>query len=176
MNLRNIQNKRGFLLGEETIKIIIGLIVIILLVVFLANLYYSKVKEEKQKQAFSSLNGSNLIQGQINLINMGGQPAAGGIRIEVPVGWHIFAFTGNEIKPNVCVGENCLCICSEVVGFNLIDWTNKRERQAGECDEDGACLVVRNLIGNYKDSIEIESGGTQIVFKSDANSISVTKI
>jgi len=173
MNLRNIQNKRGFLLGEETIKIIIGLIVIILLVVFLANLYYNKVKEEKQKQAFASISEPTKIKEKINLI-AGGNFGPHEVNIIAPVGWYIFTFTGNEIRPNACAGENCLCICSKVYDIWFVD---DRERQTEECDESGACLAITDLIGIDNNPIEIlKKGGVLIVFKKETSGISISKI
>ena len=49
------KNKKGFLLAEETLKIILALICIVFLVYFLVYLYFSNVDSKKLEQAKSSL-------------------------------------------------------------------------------------------------------------------------
>ena len=45
------KSRKAFLLGEETLKIVVALICIVVLIYFLAMLYYAKVDGEKLAQA-----------------------------------------------------------------------------------------------------------------------------
>ncbi|MDO8528873.1 MAG: hypothetical protein Q7S06_03205 [Nanoarchaeota archaeon] len=97
-------NKRGFLLGEETVKIIIAVICLVVLVYFLVSLYISNQNKEL-KLAKASL------EHLITDIN------AGRVETEIynPKGWGIASFsTKDEKKPKICLNKdwnNCLCIC-----------------------------------------------------------------
>lgn len=154
-------NKHGFLLGEETLKIIVALICIVLLIYFLTSLYYSKVNENKLKEAEATLKESQ--SGSIKVViervrnsqgNLGGDSEE--LLIHNPSGWYLFAFTEEE-TPNSCAGKNCLCICDKLSSLNF--W----EEQAKKCDEDGTCLVVEDL-GGF-DKIKIDAGTNLLVKK-----------
>lgn len=157
-------NKKGFLLAEQTIKIVIALIAIVLLVFLLVNLYYSRVRAENQAAAINSLTGQNKIE---DYINQGGTVEPLGILR--PKGWYLLSFTG-EIKPNSCLGQNCLCICYNVASFHLIKsfYTDEIERQIEECDANGACLIVENLIDR---ELEIKIPVNISIKKQDNNII-----
>ena len=146
-------NKRGFLLAEETLKIIIAVIAIAFLIYFLVSIYFAKVNGDKLVQAASLLTESdesfkiifnNLSEGETKTRDI----------IE-PKGWELFGFADSELKPNSCAGENCLCICDGVIwdGFNS-------DRQQKGCDEKGVCLIESEL-GNF-DNVKI-TGKLQII-------------
>ena len=142
-----MKNKKGMLLAEETLKMVIAVIVIIFLVYFLVNLYFANLDEEKQKQAEATLDRiSEIVEsssdGEVMAIN--------------PKGWYLFPFT-EEIKPNSCTGKSCLCICDNVV--NVFD------RQVKECSDNGGCLIVQNL--QTFEEIEIEIGTNLRIKKID---------
>jgi len=50
-----MKNKKGFLLGEETLKIVLAVISIGFLIYFLGALYYNSVKDEKLELAKESV-------------------------------------------------------------------------------------------------------------------------
>ena len=125
-----MKNKRGFLLAEETLKILIAVISIGFLIYFLTALYFAKINEQEKRQAEATLERISLIIQGANQIEQ--------IHDPTPEGWTLFSFIGEAVKPNSCVGENCLCICDPVI----INFAN---RQIKECDEDGFCKVVKNL-------------------------------
>ena len=181
MKLRKItEDKKGFLLGEETVKIIISLIAILILISLLVNLYFNKQKAEKQKQAISAIEGQNQIKSTVKDISLG-QINERTLNIPAPKGWYLFSFTGNDIKPNECRGKNCLCICSNVWKYNYNSlWTSERERQASECDENGACLVVDKpdflKLKDYSPEQEIEILGTNVLFKKQGETIEFSEI
>ena len=109
-----MKNKKGFLLGEETVKIVISLIVLVFLVILLFKLY-NGVQDNKLEQAKSSLN--YLIE-QIN---------AEGVEEVViynPEGWWITVW--HDPNPDLCSKwDSCLCICD---GNSI-----------GDCDKKGVC-------------------------------------
>ncbi len=164
------KNKKGFLLGEETIKIIIALICIVFLVYLLVSLYYSRVHEEKLRQAQSTLNGdgSSSIKTIISRVTNGQGNIDGNsesLLIHNPKGWTIFSYAGNTAKPNSCKGKSCACICDEINSLSLkaISYT-KEERQVLECDENGACLNIESL--RSFPNIKI-SESTSLLIKND---------
>ena len=170
-----IKRRKGFLLAEQTVKIIIALIAIIVLVFLLVSLYYNKVNAEKQRQAVYSLTGPNKLEDFISTVDSG-EKEFNEVTLEEPLGWYLLFFTGGEIKPNACGGDNCVCICSNVASFNLLDpFSSEKERQIEECDTNGACLIVSSL----KDYMEIEqfevTKGVEILIKREGEKIGISK-
>ena len=149
-----MRNKRGFLLAEESLKIVIALISIGFLIYLLAALYVNNANSQKLKQADEILSKSDhSINSIIGLLNEGNSEV---INLENPKGWLLFGFTGDE-KPNSCTAS-CACICDgALIG-----------KQASKCENDGVCINVENL--KAFDRIEIKSpqqGLTQIVVKKE---------
>ena len=146
------KNKKGFLLTEETLKVVVAVIGLIILVYFLVSLFYSGNTQEKTKQALSSVGE---ISNAVNSLSSGQKS----VEVLQPQKWTMFSFVGEDKKPNSCFGENCLCICNKVnvdTLFGLLE-----SRQLNECAETGACLVVNNL--EKFEQIDIQS------FKSTTN-------
>jgi hypothetical protein len=169
-----MKNKRGFLLGEETLKIIVAVICIILLVGLLVALYYSQINSAKTKQAQATLtNSSESIASVIERVELG-QGLNGSSETKLihnPSGWYLSSYTGNSQKPNSCAGENCLCICDKVFVdtlFGIMD-----SRQLKECDKNGACLIVSDL-KDKEISIKINPG-TGLLIKKQDNFIEVSE-
>lgn len=127
-----IKNKRGFLLGEETLKIIIAVICIMFLIYFLVAIYFSNATQKKKVEAENSLDRISQIIGN---------PALNQETYEIPnpSGWYLFSFIGQ--KPNSCI-DNCICICDKV--YN-IPFRNNLEAQFKECDKNGKCIQVSNI-------------------------------
>lgn len=163
-----IKNKNGILLAEETIKIVIALICIVFLIYLLVTLYSTKVGDAKLLQAKATLKDSNTssIKTSIEKVKAG-QGNLGNseeLLIHNPNGWYLFSFVKNDLKPNECLGENCICICSNVWQVSGVFWKSEQQRQAEECDSKGACLIVKDLI-RFKE-IEI-SPATPLIIKND---------
>jgi hypothetical protein len=99
-----MKNKRGFLLGEETVKIIIAVICLVVLVYFLVSLYLAN-KDKDLELAKASL--EHLVAD----INSG--------KTETEIynpqkNWFIGSYPRGEIMPELCLNkdwEKCLCIC-----------------------------------------------------------------
>ena len=119
-----IKNKRGFLLGEETVKLIIAVISILFLILFIIFLYNNFTKSKELDEAKSSL---DYLTEQIK---------SGSSTAELfnPKEWAIVSFSLEEGNlPDKCskVGwESCLCICNPAKG-------NINSRLA--CNLEGTC-------------------------------------
>ena len=156
--------KNGNLLPEETLKIIIAVIGIGFLIFLLTSLYFSLAGTQSAKYAEASLN--NLILKEVQRVDGGGEYNPPGIFIPNPSGWSIFSFTGENKKPNFCSGENCICICKNI----MIDLFN---RQIKECDSNGVCAVISNIEGFSK--IEIEKSGIWISIQKINENIKISR-
>jgi len=126
-----IKNKRGFLLAEETLKILVAVICLVFLSYILIGLYNSNTSAKKFDEA------KNVLSRIETIILSLDEGAIESQDIPYPKGWHLYSFVGEE-KPNSCLNGNCLCICDNV----LIEAIKS---QAKKCDEKGVCLVVPNL-------------------------------
>ena len=128
------------LLASEVIKIVLGLIGIALLIYLLAALYFSNADGKKLDQAEATLDRlSDIVSTfQTNPNFKGWLPDI------TPQRWMVFSFTGNELKPNQCINVNCICICDKVREDYWI--YTAENRQESECSEEGACLIIENLI------------------------------
>jgi hypothetical protein len=140
------KNKRGFLLGEETLKIVIAVIAIFFLVYLLVSLYYASKKSKDLELAEASLN--HLIE-ELNA-------KSPEIEIYNPKKWSVTSFPqkifNQELIPQICTDnnwENCLCICSTPTsGTMLKTCSDKRE---------GICLENEfTVIGGAGNNIEIK--------------------
>ena len=164
-----MKNKRGFLLAEETLKIIIALISISFLVYFLTALYFANQNSEELEQAKASLE-------RLEEIILGLSEEESSESDIAPQGWSLFSFIEEERPPNTCAGKNCLCICDEVIVDNAL-FGYISGRQANECSESGACLIVPNL--NSFEEIEIidsNDGLTKISIEKQNNEISIKEV
>ncbi len=147
-------NKRGFLLAEETLKIILAVIAILFLVYFLFSLYFSNSHSEKLTQAETILKSSpESIKTVIERIKTTKVPESK--IVPNPDGWYVFGFI-SDIKPNSCAGKNCLCICEKVSQVSVYSLTQSiKERQINKCLE-GVCLIVEDLKTSFEKEINMD--------------------
>jgi len=144
-------NKRGFLLAEETIKMIIALIALTFLTYFLVSLYITNTQNKKIVLAEESL---DFILQEISLNKEN-------IEIYNPEDWEIISWNNEGIMPKACSNfgwNNCLCICSPLgfigTGLSYLPFVeDKTERQARYCDELGACQELKKQVTPEKFSI-----------------------
>jgi len=138
-----MKGTRGFLLGEETLKIVIAVICIIFLVYFLTSLYFANRNKKDLELAKASL------QYLIEEIDSGRTE----VEIYNPEGWSICSFpqmtkrklitSPEEVIPKQCSNlgwSNCLCIC-KVGLYSDID---------KQCDKNGFCLENDFIIEGEK--------------------------
>ena len=128
-----IKNRKGFLLAEETLKIVIAVIAIGFLAYFLVSLYFSFRNSEKLEQAKETL---PFLISEID---------AGKTSVDIynPVGWALLSWQPENQIPKSCsnLGWNsCICIC----GIPRIQ-TNENYRENCENPSKGIC--VENLKG-----------------------------
>jgi len=153
-------NRKAFLLAEQTLKMIIAVIAIIFLIYLLTSLYFSNVQEDRIAQATSILKSTKGDSLEIVTRNLNPGESKEFLVFQ-PLSWSVFSFTGSGVKPDTCLQTNCICICDEVIGFNLVDWSDKEIRQAEECAEAGVCLAIsnlKNLEEEISQEIELEEG------------------
>jgi len=130
-----MKDKKGFLLAEETLKIIIAMICIGFLVYFLVSLYISNKDSKDLELAKASL--EHLIK-EINSESTEVEIYNPSSSNKFPGGWIIISFPiGNNVKPRSCSnlewGE-CLCICKE----DAITLTDAG--LAKDCEDTGICM------------------------------------
>ena len=153
-----MSGKKGMLLAEETLKILIAVISISFLVYFLTSLYFAKIGEKEKQQAEATM--SRLISVIENV-----EISLESVSDITPIGWSFFGFVGEEVKPNSCAGVNCLCLCDNVIDVPFA------ERQLSECDEDGLCVNIANL-ENFEE-IEIKQSPFILEVKKEGGKISI---
>lgn len=155
--------KKGMLLTEEVLKMVIAVIGLVLLSYFLVSFFYSDVKEKKQREATATIDRISQIISNITI-------SQGNVTALQPQRWTLFSFIGEEKKPNQCSGQNCICICNKVVG-DIFD------RQIKKCAKEGACLVISDL-EEFED-IKIEPYNKETVdinIQEIGGKIQITKI
>jgi hypothetical protein len=154
------------LLSKEMIGLIVGAICILFLIFILVSLYFAATGNQNKKYAEASM--KDLLSKEITRINNGGTFNEQGISVPNPTGWFVFSFLGEDLKPNLCTGQNCVCICEDVT--YIFDWP---KRLAKKCDDKGSCVVVQNL--KKFDKIKIEKGGIALLIKKVNNEIEITR-
>src|SRR3990167_470451 len=100
-NQRFFKNRKGFLLAEETLKIIIALISITFLVYFLSALYFANKTPAELEQAKSSL----------EFLTKEADAGSGEVQLYNPKGWVLTSWSEDKL-PNQCLAfgwKNCLC-------------------------------------------------------------------
>mgnify|MGYP000751357259 CR=1 FL=1 len=153
-----MMKKKGFLLAEETLKMILAVIAIGFLAFFLTSLYFNSVDNQNRIKAESSLE-------RLKDVIMNEEVSKEVVSDITPAGWNLFSFVG-EKKPNSCSGENCLCICDDVIDTILF----VTDRQIKECDGKGICEIVPEL--EDFGEIKIESPSVSVeVLKSESKII-----
>jgi len=156
-----INNKKGILM-KTLIEILVAALCVLGLASLLINIWFASSKDTNYKKAEASLN--DVVFAEIQRLNEGGFENPSGVLVPNPSGWEIIGFT-EDVKPNSCFNENCICICD--IFFGGV------KSQATKCDKDGVCKIVSDLVSF--DTIKIERTGTSIFVKKTENGIEVTK-
>jgi len=126
-------DKKGFFLAEETLKIIIAVLVIAFLIYFLVSLYLSSGSSEEIKFAESSV---RYITEQLNL-------QSSEIILYNPEDWILVSWKEEQL-PEFCsnIGwKNCVCICED----------------KDSCSENGYCRDYNKEIFIKDGSIELNN-------------------
>jgi len=150
-------NKKGFLLGEETLKIVLSVIGILLLLGLLALIYFSFLSDGEEKQAKSLV---ERISNVFLEMNEGDESRVNSL---TPAGWFLQSFVGLDEKPPQCFEKNCICLCDE--------------KGLEKCAEKGFCSVLEKLVGF--ETIEIKNfdeGYTNILLKKVGGDLIVERV
>jgi hypothetical protein len=147
-------NNKGFLLGEETLKIILAVISIGFLVYFLGALYYNSVKDKDLDLAKASL------EHLIDEINAG----VAEIEIYNPEKWVVLSWSDPTIHPDKCIDEeweNCLCICkgyvkSTATENSVYKYSEEAKEYSDKCKDKGVCLETNKKISFEGNFVKIE--------------------
>jgi len=162
-------NKKGFLLGEETVKIVLAVIGITFLFVILFKIYYNYQTDQNVEIAKATLERLNT---EINAM-----PNGGTIDFEIygPKDKLLLKWDSPNM-PNTCANvgwQNCLCICKTTsIGRKLPLGSYLTNDQKKQCDE-WACIQsppttltpTKIEIQNIPLKIKITKTGNQIEIK-----------
>jgi len=172
------KNKKGFLLAEETLKIILAVIGIGFLVFLLSSIYFSNVQEKDVKHAKNVLRDSEeSIENTIELVRQGKGNLSNGsseiIDINNPEGWSLFSYILKQEKkiPNSCASQNCVCVCDSLL---IKEDFLRGERQSEECSEKGECLIISDL--NKFEEIGINEGINKIKITENKSGVYIQKV
>ncbi len=150
-----MKNKRGFLLGEFTLKVVVAVICLVVLIFLVYKVYSSYTERSKLEHAQATM---NLLIERIAQAEKNGQSDE---ILREPKGWVMYYFKNGE--PDKCGGESCLCICSE-------GWFSSR---ISECNSLGICGKTASNIVNFGDDKKIKIEVKKIIFKREQGGVSI---
>ena len=148
--MKMVMGRRGFLLGEFTLKTVLAVVCILLLVFLLASFYASFSKEKSIAQAKGSL--EQIRQG----ISIAGSTGKYAYILTEPRGWALAYFPAGLGSSGVCegTGNRCLCICKAP------GWFSNQKKQ---CEGSGICISSDVSLKMTKD--KVISGATEVQMK-----------
>ena len=153
-----MKSKRGFLLAEETLKMILAVLVIIVLLGLLTKIYYGYQNDKELKEAEATLERLSkvlpeLTEGvtkEFEIFN----PIDEGVDWNTDR-WILFRWPEGDAIPNQCSirgWEDCICICknswasiAEPNSFGLLE-EFEIKKSAEKCDEIGTCIESPQLL------------------------------
>ena len=142
-------NKKGFLLAEETMKMMISIICILFLALLLFYIYYYYAQRTTKEMELAKASLKYLVNG----INQEEEE----IEIDNPSGWILVSFSESEIKPKICKGRSCLCICKMPAGAVKTPDVSCDAALSGTCLENDFNVGTKILFGTLPFySIEIK--------------------
>jgi hypothetical protein len=143
-----MENKRGFLLAEETLKIVLAVVCIIGLGYLLVSLYFSYSNSQDLKVAKGALDRL--------IISLNDKEASYDI-----IGpnsarkWYVISWPYEGLMPESCVNlgvQNCICICKNGANDVLTSWTNSGF--LSDCNDLGYCLSYsKNILVSDSDGV-----------------------
>ena len=140
------KSRRGLFLAEETLKIVVAVLVIMFLIYFLASLYFSGKDSEDMRFAESS--AKYLVE------QMNAQSAE--IQIFNPEGWLITAWKEEADAPLSCSNlgwKNCLCICEKHFDY----FGAFKNTPLEDCNKNNYCVEYNKEIFINEGSVEIDN-------------------
>jgi hypothetical protein len=140
-------SKKGFMLGEYTLKIIISVLCLLLLFYLLFTLYSGYKKDKDIRNAKSVLDSLGVT---MNLAKEKGQQQD--FSVLGFEGWALISYQKGEKRPLEC-GDNCICLCpSADGGYNVIGidvGMTEEEIQINHCNRAGVCKMFNEIIKKF---------------------------
>ena len=155
-----MKNKNGLLFPEETLRIVIAIMVIFLLITLSVKIYTGIQQKNHLTQARDHL---EIIERTVEGIAEGTQEQ---YLITSPKGWflqyvpkNLIVFTGQ----NNCIGKNCLCFCPKM-GWKLEDGfiSDTRKSDSSDCSKINVCVPVEEGLISPIGNNELRRSGIQI--------------
>lgn len=123
-----MKNKKAFMLGEHTLKVIIAVLCLLLLFYLLFSLYSSYQNEKNLRMAGATLDE---ISEKMSEAKEKGEVQE--VVLLEPRGWILISFDGNK-KPNKCI-SNCICVCTnDEPGFHVVSTELELCNALGVCE------------------------------------------
>lgn len=124
-------NRKGFLLGEFALKMLVAIVCIVILLFLLYKIYGNFTGQTELSQAESSMNSIGEEISSAVLSN-----AVRNYIVVNPRDWILVYFGEDVQKPDKCNGK-CLCICEQVGWGGVIGGDQKTS-----CNKQGVCKNV----------------------------------
>jgi len=179
-----MKSKKAFLLGEYTLKIIIGVLCLLLLVYVLYTMYSNSQSARDLRMAGASLD--DLVKemdkaketGEIQKALILNPVQNSFIEKTLQEGWWIIAwpYKSEKEKPGQCQGNYCICICAIPENYKAIwkSWAIKEKSLKG-CNSLGICkdfdekieTINPGLIWEWNKPIPIENPPVELEIKYD---------
>jgi hypothetical protein len=138
-----MKNKKAFMLGEYTLKIIIAVLCLLLLIYLLFAMYSNYQKEKDLRVAAGVLDklGESMTAAKTN------GPQDFTILGPGPKSWTLISYSFGEDRPLSCE-NSCICLCNAAPGSIQINYKgeNQNEIQLNNCNEKGVCKNFNEVI------------------------------
>ncbi len=138
-----MKSKKGFLLGEYTLKMIIGVLCVLLLLYLLFVFYSSFTDKQNFQRAEATL--ESLSEKMVDA-----KSGAVSLPLLEPNGWKLISYSGAE-KPEACT-STCICLCAD----RIRDKWKIGQDQIDKCDVRGVCKNFDDKINDFNIKIRVE--------------------
>lgn len=136
----SMKSKRGFMLGEYTLKVIIAVLCLLLLVYLLFRLYSNYENEKDLRMAESVLNDLSdtmIVAREKGLVQE--------FTVLGPNEWVLISYSKGENRPLSCK-NSCICLCKHYEG---IWWQYEPEKVVNWCNTRGMCKNFDDRIKKF---------------------------
>jgi hypothetical protein len=158
--MKNRRGEESTFLTQHVLELVIAALGIFAIIGLIVAIVSTVSGNQDKKFARESI---DKLAAEIKRVYAGGEYNTEGHHIVNPAGWHLYSFT--DEKPNSCLGESCICICSKVR-------LGTASFQIKKCDEDAACSAAN--IKKFGD-IEIKKDGVFVLINKTDGLVEVKK-
>ena len=144
-----MKNKKGFLLGEYTLKVIIAVLCLLLLFYLLFRVYSNSQDERELQMAEAVLED---LSGKMVVAK---ENSPQDFVILGPNNWALLTYVEGEDKPLSCE-KNCICFCAEEHGgystipiLKIKTGKDAEEMQVSWCNKKGVCKEFNEKIKKF---------------------------